>query len=166
MSILNNITDPDGLKEHCKVAALIISKMGINAHTKYHIRGAIREATLKVTLNKGSGKHKATLMSVSALEQMKCGNKSGLILEHVVPISVINQLILDLDEPNADMIQNIVVDWSLLSVITNNEDLLLKKAGLSKSMPNDWDGADKYARYKEVGIQVIESKYKELVKIS
>ena len=159
---LDEVIDPIGLREHCKVASLILEKMDLNPHTKHHIRSAIREATLKVTTNKGSSKDKATMMSISALEQMKSGDKSKLILEHVVPVSEINKRVLSLGSPNANKIQEIVVEWSILCVITEDEDELLKNEKITKSMPNDWDGIDKYARYKKVGIELVQSKYKEL----
>ena len=159
---LEEVIDPTGLREHCKVAALILEKMDLNPHTKHHIRSAIREASLKITTNKGSSKDKATMMSTSALEQMTSGDKSNLILEHVVPVSEINKRVLSLESPNTDKIQEIVVEWSILCVITEAEDRLLKDKKITKSMPNDWDGIDKYARYKKAGIDFVQSKYKEL----
>ncbi len=153
-----------GLDEHCMVAALIISEMGLNPHTKHHIRSAVREATLKVTPKKGSSKDKATLMSESALKQMLEGNKDKLVLEHVVPVSFINKLVLAEGMPAWQRIREIIIEWTLLSVITKNEEQMLKTLKLNQSMPSEWDGVDKYARYKVAGIELVASRYKELKK--
>ena len=38
--------------------------------------------------------------------------------------------------------------------ITQDEDARLKRAGLVKTMPANWDGHDIYARYRAVGIEI------------
>lgn len=48
-----DVVDQEAFLWHCEVAALIIGSLPLNPHTKQHIRGAIREASLKVTKDKG-----------------------------------------------------------------------------------------------------------------
>jgi len=160
------VHDLEGFIQHCKVAELVMSHMKVNPHTKHHIRTAVRQATLKVTKNPGTGKDKASLMSDSAFKQMEQGNKDGLVLEHAVPVSVINGLVLALKSVDHGKICNIVHEWTVLSVITKSEHDLLSKLGLSKKMPDDWDGADRFARYKKAGITCQQSRYKELKKLA
>lgn len=154
-----------GLEEHCKAAALILNKMEINPHTKFIIRTAIREASLKVTSRRGVGKQKASHMSAAAVKRMEQGLKDDLFLEHVFPVSKINEMVLGLPRPTWQGIKDIVVEWSVLAVITKEENNRLKELGLSKSMPAGWDGKDKYARYIVAGIDLVPSKYSELARL-
>jgi len=156
------ISNFDGLMEHCKVASLILTNMEVNPHTKHHIRSAIREASLKITKNKGSNKDKAEQMSTEAFTQMQRGNITGLILEHVIPVSYINALVLDHSDHSAENICKIVCEWTILSIITKNENDTLSNLGFAKKMPSDWDEKNKYARYEKAGIKLILSRYKEL----
>lgn len=154
--------DPEGFEQHCKVAALIIREMGINPHTKHHIRTAIREATHKVTDKKGSRKATAHFISESARQQMENGNKDNLVLEHVIPVSYINELVLKLAKtrPLSEQdIANIVLDWTCLALITEEEDSRLTK----KAVPPDIQ-TNKFARYThmEPPIRLHPNTYKDL----
>jgi hypothetical protein len=155
------IVDEFGLEQHCKVAALILKDMEINPHTKHHIRSALREASLKVTPNKGTNKDKATLMSEKSLKQMKTGDKKELYLEHIVPVSVINECVLKLNNPTWKQISEIIIEWTILAIITKDENKVLRDQKLSKTMPHTWDGVDKLARYKCAKIKLIPSQYKK-----
>lgn len=162
--MMRKFTNHEGFIEHCKVAALIINEMGINPHTKHHIRGAIREASNKVTFEKGSGKDKAHFMSEGALSHMKSGNTDNLVLEHGVPISIMNDFVLRLDNVTYTDIADIVKKYTVLAVITEEEDSRLSENKLTKTMPKGWDNMDKFARYDAVGIKLVGNQYKELKK--
>lgn len=154
-----DVVNPDGFLEHCRVAALIIGMMPINPHTKHHIRGAIREATLKVTKRKGGGKKSAAYMSKEALLVYKNeGYKTGkLVLEHSVPVSVLNSWILELKYPTYLDIANIVYQWTELALITKEEHNRLSEISLAMRMPDDWDNLDKFARYKKADIELVDT---------
>ena len=161
------IWDREGFMEHCKVASLIIKEMGLNSHTNHHIRGAIREASNKVTPLAGNdNKKRAKNMSVEAEKQMINGNFSGLVADHSVPVSHINSLIIKLDKPSPDDIATVILKWSSLTVITKEEDKILKEKKLTQSMPHKWNGKDDLARYRLVGIEISPNRYKELYKKS
>lgn len=154
--------DPEGFDEHCEVAALIIREMGISPHTKHHIRTAIREATHKVTEKKGSRKATAHFMSQSARRQMEGGCKDDLMLEHVVPVSHINQLVLSLAETRpvtGEDIARIILDWTCLALITKDENSRLT----IKTVPPEIH-SNKFARYAlaEPPIHLQPNLYKEL----
>ena len=152
--MLFDVHSPDGFLGHCKVAALIINELGLNPHTKHHIRGAVREATLKVTKCKGTNKFSiATYASILALEKRTNGCLDDLVLEHAVPVSLINEKVLGLSKPTELDIANIIYEWTVLTVITKQEHEALKNKGLPNRMPANWDNTDKFARYKFCDIE-------------
>ena len=158
------LIDEEGFIGHCKVAALIMGNMEINPHTKHHIRGAVREASNKLTTIKGSGKDKAHYMSKNVQKQLNAGKLDGLVLEHGVPVSFMNDHVLKLKNKTHEEIAKIIRKWTVLSVITKKEHDKLKDEGLYKKMPDDWDGINKFARYEKVKIQLVKNRYKELKK--
>lgn len=156
----NNLNSPCGFEKHCKVAALIINELGIDPHTKHHIRAAIREATHKVTEKKGDRKSTAHFISTGAIESLENNEYTNLVLEHVVPVSYINELVLDFAKKNQGKINNcdverIVLEWTCLALITKKEDGILTK----KSLP---DPKDKFSRYTSVKLTPHNGEYKEL----
>jgi len=151
-----NVIDSKGFLSHCEVAALIIANLPINPHTKHHIRGAIREASLKVTNNKGRGTT-ASYISVSARETIDgLATPDGLVLEHVVPVSLINEKVLSLEKPTKFQVAEVVYEWTVLATVTREQHQLLRARGLNDRMPSGWDGVDKFARYKTCSIQLVE----------
>ena len=157
---INEFTNEDGFWKHCEVAALIINELGINPHTKHHIRGAVREASKKVTNQKGSGKNIAPFISKAVNSYISKNQNPGFILEHSVPVSYLNQLVLELPVVTKETIGEIIHKWTALSVITEEEHEKLGSLKLSKSMPSDWDGFNKFARYEKAGIELIDISYK------
>lgn len=145
-----DVHDPCGFLWHCSVASLILLNLEVNAHTKHHVRGCVREASLKVTKQPGKGKEKAEWVSKSALSQLEAGNKDQLVLEHAVPVSYINDLVLKLNNKSPENIAEVIYKWTVLCVITVEEHNNLLKNGLGKAMPKNWNESesDKFARYK------------------
>lgn len=147
--------DQDGLVWHCRVAALLLRELPQNPHTKHHVRGAIREASVAI-----KGKHRrlpegVEFFSANARDQLARGKKLGLVREHVVPVSVINKKVVELHQPTEESIIDVVRSWTILAAITQAEHDLLRQRGLHDKMPNSWCGTDKLARYKEVGIELL-----------
>jgi hypothetical protein len=156
----------EGFWWHCEVAALIINELGINPHTKHHIRAAIREASNKVTDQKGGGKNIAPLISKSVHSRILQNQTMGFVLEHSVPVSYLNQLVLNLSVVTKEKVGNIIHKWTTLSVITEEEHQKLSALKLSKTMPTDWDGVNKLARYEKAGIELVNISYKDAIKNS
>ena len=77
---------------------------------------------------------------------------------------MVNDRVLGLRAPDADSIAAVILEWTLLSVITKSEHDRLTTAGLGKKMPDDWDQKDLRSRYDAVGISLVENRYKELKK--
>jgi len=148
--------------EHCKVVELLINSLGpkFNPATKHHIRGAIREASYAVHSNinnqfiKGKNKGKALWKS----KNLKHGEKS--IVEHVVPVSIIIEKVMECYAKHKKIsvaeIENVIKEWSFLALISMDDDKKLRYSRLTKTMPEDWDGKNKFARYEEAGIELEE----------
>jgi hypothetical protein len=161
---------------HCEVAALVIDTLPANAATRAHARHALRMATLNVAGRNG------VLYASSKARQIKQAtgkdwHQSGLIKEHVVPLSLIHKWVVEeLARPlpadgaagvtttivradRARQVANIVREWTLLAWISQDDDARLRDRGLNagkslhKSMPADWDGQDRFARYSACGIE-------------
>lgn len=75
-------------------------------------------------------------------------------VEHVVPLKVIVDLLLKIKQPTNRKVRNILKKFYRVCIVTVHEHQQLTDAGLRSKMPDDWDGADPFARYKVVGIDV------------
>ncbi|MDD2179444.1 hypothetical protein OIN59_18560 [Acidovorax sp. D2M1] len=152
--MLNIEKDENGLVWHCRVAALLLRELPSNPHTNHHIRSAIREASVAIR-----GKHQkfpknVDFYSTAARDQLTYGDASGLVREHVVPVSIISKKIFELNNPIEINIINIVHEWTILALITHKEHELLRENGLYDKMPKNWCGVDKFSRYKELAIEL------------
>ena len=83
-------------------------------------------------------------------------NTKTLCHEHIVPKKVIIDKILALKSPTKPKVNEILERYCIGCVVTRDEDKKLIKAGLRSAMPGNWDGVDPWARYKNVGIKVVE----------
>lgn len=84
------------------------------------------------------------------------GDTKSLCHEHIVPKKVIIEKICGLKSPTKPKIREILERYCIGCVVTRDEDKELNKAGLRAQMPAGWNGDDPWARYKSVGIQVVE----------
>ncbi|MCO5053284.1 MAG: hypothetical protein M9920_13390 [Verrucomicrobiae bacterium] len=80
--------------------------------------------------------------------------------DHAIPVAVICKHILNRannENLNRDILQKIIADWHIRVELTKQEHRkTLKNCGLTSKMPADWNGTDRFARYKDAGIQVLE----------
>jgi len=161
----HSIWDEEGFWRHCEVAALIFRELGKDPHTNHHIRAAIREASYKVRSVPGrEGKSGAKWMSKDAESKMISGDCSALIADHVVPISVITEMIYKAESHDKKSIGEIVREWSIFAVITKQEHEKLRLSKLYHRMPPEWNHNNKFARYEAVGIELKKNTYLELCK--
>lgn len=153
--------------KHCEIVALLVNREDrTHPSVKHHIRNAIREASNHVGFGPGNAKCSAEFMSLAAKEQLERGLVEGLIAEHVVPVSVLNDLIVKhaaQELATVESVAQLLMTHTHRAVITTMEDKQLRNLGLHKSMPvlssDDW-----FARYREAHIELIENKYAILVK--
>ena len=144
----------------CKVIEFLINSLGINKSTNHYIRNAVRLASLNAAGKTFTGKHMARWISPKAIEVQNRGPKSGeLILEHSIPVNVIVESVHKLRAPTYLDIANVIYSMSALAVITKDEDRQISQIKLGRSMPKDWDGNDKFIRYKIAGIELVENPF-------
>lgn len=158
----------ENFEKHCEIVSWLL-KHPDQEHpaVKHHIRAALREASNHVGKNSDTPKHSAQYMSSKAEKSMVEGHYDDLIAEHVVPVSVLNQLIVELPVSGKHEIAEVLRKYVIRAVVTKEEDYLLKEAGLQKSMPEGWgdtDRANPFARYEAVGIRLVENRFSELFK--
>lgn len=87
-------------------------------------------------------------------------NKKNLITyEHPIPSKIISLELLK--NPNLEYINHILQITDKVVILTHEENNLFKTHLLNSKMPNGWTfGDDTFARYKSVGIKVLEEKIK------
>jgi len=90
---------------------------------------------------------------------MNARDYAGLVFEHLVPKSRYIQEPCerlakdDKEKLTVEFIEGLLRRYWHLATITKDEDELLSR----NAMPDDWDGEDIRARYKRVGIDLIEN---------
>jgi hypothetical protein len=151
---------------HCAVAAMLIDTLPANAATSSHSRNAIRLATV-TAVGKNGVLHASKDAKAIKASSGKAWDKSGLVKEHVIPVSLIHERVVEAlkrtpagpgaqsfpDNPRARQVAKIVEELTLLAWISKDEEARLRDktrdAGksLHKRMPTGWDGQEKFARY-------------------
>lgn len=158
----------ENFEKHCEIVEWLL-KRSDREHpaVKHHIRAAIREASNHVGNCSGTPKQSAHYMSRVAEALMMKGSFDTLVAEHVVPVSELNQLIVNLPNQSAHEIAEVLRKYAIRAVITSEEDKRLKNAGLQKVMPEGWyqtASLNPFARYEDVQISLIKNRYTELSK--
>ena len=152
--------------KHCEIVALLVNRED-REHSviKHHLREAVREASNHVAFGPGDAKQSAEFMSVAAQKQMEDGSFTGLIAEHGVPVSRLNDLIVDEARKGSltvSAVARLLDENSLRAVITGQEDAKLHSMGLRKSMPEG--SGNLKARYIAAGIELVANRYSQLLK--
>lgn len=107
--------------------------------------------------------HEIVLNEYVSDEAQKTRDRSLMVKEHVVPLKRIVYELVQLSKKEGfskEDISNCLDRLVTFATITKNEDQLLRKAKLSRSMPKEYDDKnnqlykDRFARYKKVGIKV------------
>ena len=80
-------------------------------------------------------------------------NTSPFVQEHQIPTNVIRRYLLSLD--NSQAIDSAFNNFGSVSILTREEDEMLKQHGLNKDMPADWKWGDNpLSRYEAAGIKI------------
>lgn len=77
---------------------------------------------------------------------------SELDYDHAVPMRLVIESLLNA-WPDTEKVEQFLRDLVRGVLITKDEHDTLRRQGLSSKMPDDWDGKDWAARYKEVDIE-------------
>lgn len=84
--------------------------------------------------------------------------KGELIFDHAVPFKYLQAELLKLSEISTDSVRLVLDNFPSAGVlITKGENQRLNEAGLQSAMPLDWNGDDPFARYKAVGIEIVQN---------
>jgi hypothetical protein len=149
---VDNVT---GIRNLCAVAAHLLQHLPVNAATKFAVRTVLRVAVDKSTPGYKGNNNKKNCQQISVAAERILNDKSaGLIADHAIPIGVLLKKVYDDQIKDVDGLVALVYRYAMMVLITKAEDKLLRKAGLVKAMPPDWDGEDPFARYRGVGIQL------------
>jgi hypothetical protein len=109
----------------------------------------LREAIYFVWEIRAMSKHSALRLRSKAAEGLL---PSELDYDHAVPMRIVIEILLGA-WPDKDAVEHVLRNLVRGVLITKEEHKCLRKELLSSKMPDDWDGKDWAARYKEVGIE-------------
>lgn len=97
------------------------------------------------------GMHFISDMAFDVIEQ---GSEVRLIKEHSIPVHVIQKILIQQNPKTIDDIENILLRFYRLGVLTKDEDDILCVKGLSSKMPRYWDTTENvFSRYEVAGIK-------------
>jgi len=77
--------------------------------------------------------------------------------DHAIPFRYELQALMNLSAVTPDTMRPILEKYDVHTIITADEDTKLAEKKLKSEMPEGWDGTDRLARYKAVGIEVLEN---------
>jgi hypothetical protein len=97
------------------------------------------------------GMHFISDMAFDVIEQ---GSDVKIIKEHSIPINVIREILIQQKPLTITDIENILLRFYRLGVLTKEEDKVLNEKGLQSSMPASWDfNENVFSRYEVAGIK-------------
>ncbi len=82
----------------------------------------------------------------------------GLVYDHSIPFRYLQGKLLAIENVSHDQVKHVLEKYCCAALITREEDAQLNAAGLNRKMPEGWDGVDFLARYREIGIEIVENK--------
>ena len=83
--------------------------------------------------------------------------RGNLVYDHAVPFRYLQAELLGLSDVTMQSVANALSRFETIVLITKEEDSRLSAAGYGSKMPPDWDGRDDLARYRAIGIELIEN---------
>lgn len=97
------------------------------------------------------GMHFISDMAQDVIEQ---GSSVRLIKEHSIPVNVIRKILIQQKPKTINDIENILLRFYRLGVLTKYEDDILRLKGFNSKMPTSWDFNDSvFSRYEVAGIK-------------
>ncbi len=107
------------------------------------------------TLRFGSKAQAAKYRSRAAVG-LKWGRRE-ICFDHAIPYRYELKALMALTEVTPETVRPVLEKFDVHAIITKAEDDALRAAGLKSKMPDGWDGADTLARYKAVGMEIVEN---------
>jgi len=92
-------------------------------------------------------------VSKGAIDVINGDSDDKLVKEHSVPISILKDILYSKMPKNKSTLNNLLLTYYRLGVLTKTEDNLLKTNGLNSKMPKNWNSTmNVFARYDQCGI--------------
>ena len=107
---------------------------------------------------RGSSKEKiARYRSLDSVGRKFGGGR--LRFDHAIPFNYLESELLDAGELTSEGVREKLRKYSEVFVlITKEEDDRMNASGLGSKMPDEWDQSDPLARYRAVGVELVENK--------
>lgn len=87
-------------------------------------------------------------ISTGARAVLDGASDDRLIKEHAVPVRKLRELLTNLGaDASVNEIEETLIKYYKLGVLTKEEDDKINQASLNSRMPLDWDGENMFARY-------------------
>lgn len=83
--------------------------------------------------------------------------KGLIVYDHAIPFKYLQEHLLRLDLVTTTGVAEALERYAVTVLITKAEDELLSASGYGHRMPEHWDGTDPLARYKAVGIELVDN---------
>ncbi len=80
-----------------------------------------------------------------------------LVYDHAIPFRCLQSELLQLSEVTPEAVRDVLLRHEIRVLITKSENARLNASGLQSEMPPTWDGTDPLARYKAIGIELVEN---------
>ena len=125
--------------------------MPLSCYTK-----ALREPIFFLWETRNGSKIKIAKYRSRAAVGLKYG-KGELVYDHAVPFRYLQAELLALEAITPSALADCLERFGTAVLITKGEDSLLTRSGFGHAMPADWDGMDPLARYRAVGIELVEN---------
>src|SRR4029077_11678699 len=116
----------------------------------------LREAIYFVwTCRVGSKANSAKYRSPAAAG--RTWGRREIVYDHAIPYRHEMKGLMELAGVTSETVGPVLEKYDVCAIITAKEDARLTAAGLQRRMPVDWDEIDPLARYKAVGIEIVEN---------
>ncbi|MGN6849013.1 MAG: hypothetical protein ACTHJK_06010 [Sphingomicrobium sp.] len=101
----------------------------------------------------GSALKNCHFISCAAARVLAGLSTERLVKDHCVPVSVLREIIFDSGARTAEHVEQLMLRFYRVGVITKEEDDLLTTQGMRSAMPKGWSAGDNaFARYSYAGV--------------
>lgn len=101
----------------------------------------------------GSALKNCHFISSAAARVLGGLSSTRLVKDHCVPVSVLREIIFDSHALTTEYVEQLMLRFYRVGVITKEEDDLLTAEGMRSAMPDGWTAGDNpFARYDHVGV--------------
>ena len=80
-----------------------------------------------------------------------------LVYDHAVPFKLLQDELMGLSDPTVGAVRDVLNRYGVIVLVTKEEDRRVRMAGYGSKMPDGWDRVDPIARYRAVGIELVEN---------